>query len=63
MLEKTAHYFGTIAQQVEQLAVNQWVVGSSPTGPVLKMLFGSENHFPPLAVDEGRNRRFSFFAE
>ena len=25
--------YGTLAQSVEQLAVNQWVVGSSPTRP------------------------------
>ena len=28
--------YGGIAQQVEQLAVNQWVEGSSPSVPAIK---------------------------
>lgn len=30
---------GTLAQQAEQLAVNQWVIGSNPIGPVQETKF------------------------
>lgn len=36
----TLFTYASIAQQVEQLTVNQWVVGSSPTRGVIGSTFG-----------------------
>ena len=45
--------YGLVAQLVEQLTLNQLVVGSSPTGPIFDKLIGSkwdESHKAKLCL-------------